>query len=166
MTELVIAGNIPSKKNMLKVTASGHGYYDKELRQQLNDLSEQVARQWSKYNVDGVKVPREPLVHPAIALVFYVVSDRSDKDNKTTTLMDALVSGGALKDDCIAYCNGPILICEAVKTPVSAGVRIFIEESGDFERLWRRVRAVDLKDYTWLKDLKAARQGKRRFQKV
>ncbi len=154
MTEINITGNVPSKKNLLKLTRGGRGYYDSETKATLNDLSEQVTRQWCKTTLDGHRVPRSPLIHPAIAVVFYVVSERSDKDNKYTTILDSLVSGGVLKDDCIAYCNGPVLLCEAVKTPSVAGAKIFIEESGDFEKLWRVVKSRDTSDYQWLKDFR------------
>jgi hypothetical protein len=155
MTEITLTGSIISKKNMLKLSKNGHGYYDPEVRAILNDLNDQVSRQWSATRGGA---PRPPLLHPAIAVVFYVTSDRSDKDNKYTTVLDALVAGGVMKDDCIAYCNGPVLLCEAVMTPSIAGAKVFIEESGDFERLWRHVKAQDFNDYNWLKQARAERK--------
>ncbi len=168
MTELVITGTVPSKKNLLKLKAGGGGYYDKETKATLRDLSEQVARQWSKTNENGYKVPKQPLIHPAIGVVFYVTSDRSDNDNKYTTLLDSMVSGGVLKDDSIALCNGPVLICSSVKTPSTAGAKIFLEESGDLEKLYRYVKSRNFDDYSWLKDAKVekAKRAKRGFKRV
>lgn len=168
MTELVISGHIPSKKNLLKVTASGRGYYDKEIREQLNDLSEQIATQWKVTDVEGVKHPRAPLVHPAMAVVFYVTTGRSDNDNRWTTVLDALVSGGVLKDDCVEQCNGPVLICSSVRTTTVAGAKVFIQEDGDLARLYRHVCSYNFEDYKWLKDARTER-GKvkaRRMRKI
>lgn len=148
MTELVITGTVPSKKNLLKLTKGGRGYYDSATRQILNDLSSQVERQWGS---------RPPLVHPAIAVVFYVTTGRSDKDNKYTTLLDALVSGGVLKDDCIALCNGPVILCEAVMTPSIAGAKVLLEENGSLASLYRYVMSQDFTEYGWLKLARAAR---------
>ena len=158
MIELELSGNIPSKKNLLKMTKSGHGYYDAETRASLNDLADQISRQWSKTGTDGRKVPMAPLTHPAIAVVFYVVSDRSDKDNKYTTVLDALVSGGVMKDDCIAMCDGPVLLLESVKTKSIAGAKVFIEPSGSLDALLAHVKRKDFADYEWLRTAKASRK--------
>ncbi len=168
MIEIALSGNIPSKKNMLKMTKSGHGYYDAETRASLNDLAEQVAKQWSRLNKDGNRVSQGPLLHPAIAVVFYVVSERSDKDNKYTTVLDALVAGGVMKDDCIALCDGPVLLLESVKTKSAAGAKIFLEPSGSLDDLLGYVRKQNFKDYEWLKVIKSERKAvsKRRLKKA
>lgn len=168
MTEIVITGNIVSKKNMLKMTKNGHGYYDKEVRESLNDITDQVAKQWTKPDITGRRLPRAPLVHPAIAVMFYVVSGRSDKDNKYTTVLDALVSGGVLKDDCIDQCNGPVLLLEAVKTPSTAGVKVFIQEDGDLDRLMAHCKRQDWTDYSWLRDARTQLQEtkKKRLRRI
>ncbi len=168
MFEINITGHICSKKNLLKLTRGGRGYYDKDVREQLNDLSEQVARQWSKTNLDGYRVPRTPLIHPAMAVVFYVTTERSDNDNRWTTILDALVSGGVLKDDSVAFCNGPVLICSSIKTPSTAGAKVFLEESGDLERLYRTVKSRNFEDYQWLKDARTdhAKVKARRLKRV
>ncbi len=160
MTEITITGNILSKKNMLKMTRSGHGYYDAETRASLNDLSDQVSSQWFRTDRDGSRQPRSPLVHPAVAVQFYVVSGRSDADNKWTTLLDALVSGGVFKDDCIDFFNGGVMILSAIKTPSTAGAKVFIEESGDFDRLYSHVKHQDFNEYEWLKTARAERKAK------
>lgn len=168
MIEIALSGNIPSKKNLLKMTKSGHGYYDSETRASLNDLAEQVAKQWSRYNRDNVKIPLGPLLHPAIAVVFYVVSERSDKDNKYTTVLDALVAGGVMKDDCIALCDGPVLLLPSIKTKSAAGAKVFIEPSGSLDDLLLYLRRQNHNDYEFLKLAKAEKKAtsKKRFKKV
>lgn len=168
MTEIVISGNIVSKKNLLKMTKTGHGYYAKEVRESLDDIADQVAKQWVRTDAAGRKLPRAPLVHPAMAVMFYVVSGRSDADNKWTTVLDALVAGGVLKDDCIDQCNGPVLILQAVKTPSTAGVKVFVQEDGDFDRLYAHCKRQDWQDYSWLKEARSKRSEvkKKRLKKV
>ncbi len=168
MTEIVISGNIVSKKNMLKMTKNGHGYYAPEVRASLNDIAEQVAKQWYRYDITGQKQQRTPLVHPAMAVMFYVVSGRSDLDNKWTTVLDALVAGGVLKDDCIDQCNGPVLILQSIKTPNTAGVKVFIQEDGDFDRLYAHCKRQDWQDYSWLKEARAQRVAtkKKRLKRI
>lgn len=168
MIEIALSGNIPSKKNMLKMTRSGHGYYDSETRASLNDLADQVSKQWSKTNEDGHRVPRSPLTHPAIAVVFYVVSERSDKDNKYTTVLDALVAGGVMKDDCIALCDGPVILLPCVKTKSTAGARIFIEPSGVLGDLLSYLGKQNHDNYEFLKTAKAERKAasKKRLKRI
>ncbi len=168
MIELNISGHTPSKKNLLKLTASGRGYYDADTRAALNDLNEQVSKQWRYTNLEGRSIPRQPLVHPAIAVCFYVTTGRSDNDNRYTTIQDALVAGGVLKDDSVEFCNGPVLICSSVRTTAVAGAKVFIEESGDLERLYAYVRKKDFDDYQWLKDARAERKvaKAKKFRKI
>jgi hypothetical protein len=45
--------------------------------------------------------------------VFWTVTGRSDRDNKQTTVQDALVNAGILKDDSINEYNAKYLIWEA-----------------------------------------------------
>lgn len=132
LIELVIPGWVPSKKNLLKLTRSGHGYYDPEVKARLVEMEEAVRDQWAG---------REPLVHPAIGMHFTLASSRSDRDNKFTTVLDALVKGGVLVDDCIAKSNGVYLIMAAIvsKTPFTT---IWLEPSGDIGPLVRKLDEV------------------------
>lgn len=168
MTEIIITGTVPSKKNCLKLSKNGHGYYDPELRATLNDLNEQVAAQWTRTDITGRKLPRAPLVHPAVAVMFYVVSGRSDLDNRWTTLLDALVAGGCFKDDSIDLFSGPILILKAMKTPSTAGAKVFIQEDGDFDRLYAHCKRQDWTDYSWLKEARSQRAAtkKKRLKRI
>jgi hypothetical protein len=142
MIELWAVGKIPSKKNLLKMTRGGRCYYDAETKSRLNDLSDQLSEQWGY---------RRPLIHPAIAMAFYVTSALNDKDNKYTTMLDAMVSAGILEDDSIAKCNGYALILKALTTKSYSGARIFIQEDGDLDSLVEYVKAQDLGDCGWMK---------------
>jgi hypothetical protein len=125
LVELVIPGWVPSKKNLLKVTKAGHGYYDPEVKARLVEMEDEVRAQWAG---------REPLVHPAIGMWFALASSRSDRDNKFTTVLDCLVKGGVLVDDCIRDSNGPYVLMPSIvsKTPFT---QVWIEPSGDIEPL-------------------------------
>lgn len=145
MIEIIIKGNIPSKKNMLRFSSKNkRPYYDKEVRERLNEINDQVIDQWGL---------RPPLYNPALAVVFYVQSGNSDRDNKWTTISDALVAAGVLKDDSIDECNGEILIGKAYRgAEGTAGARVFIEPSGNLLALYRKVSSLeDLEDYRVVK---------------
>lgn len=163
--DLVIGGHVCSKKNNLKHNGkTGHAYYPPEIRENLDELNAQVEQQWVDRNGTGT-FARAPLVHPSIGFVFYVQTTRSDRDNKVSTLMDALVSGGVLKDDCIADCNSPILIGKAYKVANEVGVagaRIFIEPTGSFDRLYAYMCSQDLEDVTVIKEKQAERKANRK----
>lgn len=168
MTEIILSGNIVSKKNMLKMTKSGHGYYDKDVRASLDDITDQVTKQWVRANSAGRILPKAPLTHPAVAVMFYVVSGRSDADNKWTTVLDCLVSAGVFKDDCIDMFSGPVLILKCMKTPSTAGVKVFVQEDGDFDSLLAHCKRQDWTDYSWLKEAREARSvvKKRRLKRI
>lgn len=162
MREIVISGHVPSKKNQLKLTKSGRGYYDKDLRARLDEISAEVAQQWQSRDRAGNVVANAPLLHPALAVIFYVTTENSDRDNKWTTIQDALVSGGVMKDDCISLNNGYILIGKAVTTVDVAGARVFVEESGDFDRLYHKLNQMDLNDYSVVALARKAKPKKKR----
>ena len=151
MIELVIEGNIPSKKNLLRFRAGrSKPFYDTDVRMALDDICDQVADQWAA---------RAPLLHPARMIVFYGMSELSDRDNKFTTLLDALVGGGVLKNDDIASCNGEMLIgCAYKGEESSSGARVFVEPSGNLSVLHRKVN--ELEDLTKYKVVRPAGKAK------
>lgn len=145
MIEIIIKGNICSKKNLLRFNANTkRPYYDKETRANIDGITNQIIDQWGL---------RPPLYSPSIAFVFYVQSGNSDRDNKTTTILDCLVAAGVLKDDSIDECNGEILIGKAYRgAEGTAGARVFIEPSGNLLALYRKVSSLeDLEDYRVVK---------------
>jgi Holliday junction resolvase RusA-like endonuclease len=103
-----IPGHVPAKKNLLRPRSNptrGHSfYYDPETKARLEEINDTVAAYWAG---------RPPLVNPTVVYVFWTITGRSDRDNKQTTVQDALVKGGVLKDDCIAEYNAKYVVWEA-----------------------------------------------------
>jgi Holliday junction resolvase RusA-like endonuclease len=106
--QINIEGHVPAKKNLLrprKNATKGHSYYyDPEVKARLNEIDSVISDYW-----DG----RAPLVNPIIVYVFWTVTGRSDRDNKQTTIQDALVNAGILKDDSINEYSEKYLIWDA-----------------------------------------------------
>lgn len=142
--ELFYNGHTPSKKNLLKFNGrTKKGYYDPETRAYLTEIDRQLGLQWA--------LPA--LTHPALGVIFYVQTGRSDRDNKLATIMDGLVHAGVLVDDCIDSCNGELWLGPAFKCREAglAGVRIFVEPTGDFDAMMRHIRSLDISDVTPIK---------------
>lgn len=139
-----MASHVPSKGNLLVPRKHGGGFcYDRKTKEVLLDINDQVRAQWSG---------RPPLMHPHLGFIYYVQTSLSDKDNKQKTIMDALVQGGVLVDDCIAKCNGWSLLGPAYRaSPGVAGVRIFVQDEGDVSDLWEHMRTTDLSSFTSVK---------------
>lgn len=160
MVELIVAGHVCSKKNQLKLTRSGHGYYDAQTRANIDGITTQLRAQWRDRDL-----PRPPLAHPAIAVIFYVTTTNSDRDNKWTTLQDCLVDAGVLKGDSIEDLNSYILLGHAIKTEHTAGARIWLEPTGNFGRLYRYITNQNLDDYE-IVQLHGDVARNRRFKKI
>ena len=78
------------------------------------------------------------MVHPIIVYVFWTVTGRSDRDNKQTTVQDALVNAGVLKDDNINDYNAKYIVWEAGYGKEFTSV--FIAERGtDIARVFAHV---------------------------
>lgn len=156
--ELQLSGWTPSKKNDLRWSPkSRRPYYGSETRTAMDSIRSQLERQWRETtDLDGkaITTPKPPLAHPAVAFAFYVTNrgTRSDRDGAITTILDEMVNVGIIPDDCIADFNGPLFVTSAVTTDGWAGARIFIEPSGNFGRLWRYVRNLDLGNWSVIRD--------------
>lgn len=133
MILLEIDGPVPAKKNMLRVTRFGT-YHDKDIADQIEQLRVRAWIRWKQLH-DG---PAPVLEHPDLAVTFYVMDRRSDRDNKLTTILDVLQEAGVLQNDSIRRCNGtitlhPAIIGEVEKTVVEIWPRqpVFV--------VWKRV---------------------------
>lgn len=130
-------GRIPTKKNAKAIAPDAETgklklWYSSEDRQRINDLVQFAALEWR-----DARTGRLPaLTHPAICFEFHVQGTasserirtryRKDRDNMTTTVLDALVKAGVLIDDDIAHCNGLVQILPAVIGPAE-GARIWVK---------------------------------------
>ena len=99
MYRIVIHGHIPSKKNLLRRSANGGLFRDARVTKQINLLTLQAKAQWSG---------REPLERPSARVLFFVSDQRSDLDNKWTTVLDCLTQAGVLRNDNIAWGPRPV----------------------------------------------------------
>lgn len=93
---LKLRGPIPSKKNMLRRSKNGGMFRDRAISDKIDALTDQAILQWGE---------RKALVRPAISALFLVCDERSDIDNKWTTVLDCLVRANVLENDNIK--NGP-----------------------------------------------------------
>ena len=96
-------GSVPSKKNSYRPRKGGKGFFkDAALRADLNYLTLQIPAEMRGLN----------LRHPDMTFKFTVPrgATRRDRDNMATTLLDIMVSAEVLRDDCLAHCNGRIVI--------------------------------------------------------
>lgn len=108
---LTIPGLVPSKKNLLRVTRNG-SYHDKAIATQIETLNDRAWIAWRQLH-GGVGPVLE---HPTMAFTFHVNNQRSDRDNRLTTILDVLQKAMVLRNDNIAHCNGRIVIEPAVLT--------------------------------------------------
>jgi Holliday junction resolvase RusA-like endonuclease len=88
MHTLVIAGDIPCKKNRQRIGKHGGIYKDPKVR----DYEELVA--WE------VKLQRmEPIVGPFNLEAVFTINARKDIDGALTTILDCLERAGAIEND-------------------------------------------------------------------
>lgn len=97
---IILEGPVPSKKNLLRRSKDGRLFRDHSVAEQIEALTRQAQMQWR----------RDPAVNPAIRAHFYCRDQRSDIDNKWTTVQDCLVAAGVLKNDNLKHLAGPITI--------------------------------------------------------
>lgn len=90
MIELVLEGNVPSKKNSRVNLPSGVSIPSTKFTQWQNDALKQVRAQ----------TRQRFLGHVQIELILYFATlGRADTDNKVTSILDMLVEALVLKDD-------------------------------------------------------------------
>ena len=96
-----LAGKVPSKKNAYRPRAGGF-YKDAALRDALDMLTNQLPR----------NLTDKQLEHPFLMAQFNMPKKSwgTDRDNKLTTLLDIMVSGGVIKDDRINAFNEALVV--------------------------------------------------------
>lgn len=88
--ELVLEGNVPSKKNSRAHTRSGISVPNNKFIQWQNDALKQVRLQTRHrfYNPVSIEV-----------IIYFGTRGRADLDNRLTSILDMLVEGLVLRDD-------------------------------------------------------------------
>lgn len=127
-----LLGPVPAKKQNWRPGKNGKViFYGRQkangervdVRQQYKDLITQARIVWG---------PRRACVHPSIQIQFFVTWRGADRDNKLSTVLDALVEAGVLQNDNIAQFNGNLRVLPAVVSEKERTViRIVEEESGE-----------------------------------
>lgn len=90
MIELVLEGDVPSKKNSRDRTRAGASIPNKKFVQWQNDALVEIRRQTRQRFLGLVQVE---------IIVYFATLGRADLDNKCTSIYDMLVEAMVLKDD-------------------------------------------------------------------
>jgi Holliday junction resolvase RusA-like endonuclease len=114
-----LQGPIVSKKNLLRRSKNGGMFRDTAIAKQIEAITWQAKAQWGN---------REPLDRPKISAMFIVTDERSDIDNKWTTVLDCLVAGGVLINDNIKHGPRPQTIDWRKSVIGEEGCLVEIEE--------------------------------------
>jgi Holliday junction resolvase RusA-like endonuclease len=114
---LNLVGPVPSKKNLWRPRKGGGMFLDSSVKADIDALILQAKSQW--------KGP--PAEHPEVWIKFFVLDQRSDRDNKLGCILDVLQEAGVIWRDNIARFNGLLVILPAV-VGKQEGVIIDLEE--------------------------------------
>lgn len=90
MVELLLEGNVPSKKNSRIRTRSGSSIPSKAFYDWQKDALLQVKTQTRARGLTGVSVE---------VIIYFGTRVRADLDNRLTSVLDMLVEGLVLRDD-------------------------------------------------------------------
>ena len=114
---LNLVGPVPNKKNLWRPRKGGGMFLDSSVKADIDALILQAKFQW--------KGPR--VEHPEVWIKFFVLDQRSDRDNKLGCILDVLQEAGVIYRDNIARFNGLMVILPAV-VGKQEGVIIDLEE--------------------------------------
>jgi Holliday junction resolvase RusA-like endonuclease len=90
MLELVLEGNVPSKKNSRINTKDGKSFPSKDFSDWQDEALISVRRQTRKRFLGLVQIE---------LIIYFGTLGRADTDNKVTSILDMLVEALVLKDD-------------------------------------------------------------------
>ena len=117
MIELVLEGNVPSKKNSRAITRAGISVPNNKFIQWQNDALKQIR----------VQTRQRFYVPVAIEVIIYFgTMGRADLDNRLTSILDMLVEGLVLTDD--KWQNVPMMKAQAEYRKGQPGAFIRITE--------------------------------------
>lgn len=90
VVELVLDGNVPSKKNSRVRTRSGSSIPSKAFYQWQNDALKQLRLQRLERFYEPVSIE---------VIIYFGTNIRADLDNRLTSILDMLVEGFIIRDD-------------------------------------------------------------------
>lgn len=115
--ELVLEGNVPSKKNQRINTKSGLSFASKAFTDWQDAAIVDVRRQSRHRFFAPVQVE---------VIIYFTTLGKADVDNRLTSILDMLVDSMLLRDD--KWESVPLMKVEAAYRPGSPGAFIRIEE--------------------------------------
>lgn len=117
MIELVLEGNVPSKKNQRINTQDGLSFPSKAFSEWQDSALGQVRRQTRQRFLVPVQVE---------VIIYFATLGKADVDNRLTSILDMLCEALVLKDD--KWESVPLMKVEAAYRPKAPGAFIRIEE--------------------------------------
>lgn len=117
MIELVLEGNVPSKKNQRINTKDGLSFSSKAFTGWQNEALKQVRLQTRQRFYVPVQIE---------VVIYFATLGKSDIDNRLTSILDMLTEALVLRDD--KWENVPLMKVEAAYRPKTPGAFIRIEE--------------------------------------
>mgnify|MGYP000861602785 CR=1 FL=1 len=117
MIELVLEGNVPSKKNQRINTQDGLSFPSKAFSDWQDSALGQVRRQTRHRFLKPVQIE---------VIIYFATLGKADVDNRLTSILDMLCEALVLKDD--KWESVPLMKVEASYRPRKAGAFIRIEE--------------------------------------
>lgn len=117
MVELVLDGNVPSKKNSRVRTKSGSYIPNRNFYDWQTEALKQVKTQTRERGLTGVSVE---------VIIYFGTNTRADLDNRLTSVLDMLVEGLVLRDD--KWQDVPYLAVQAEYRKGAPGAFVRISE--------------------------------------
>lgn len=115
-------GRIPSKKNRLASAGPGRRFFlPSEIRRASDSLALQIISQLPREKPYR-HLPREA----EIEIQLRVSTARQDRDGMVTTILDALVDAGVIRDDSVSRWNGRLTVAPAEVDPANPGATITV----------------------------------------
>ena len=117
MIELVLEGNVPSKKNQRINTKDGLSFSSKAFTDWQNEALKQVRLQTRQRFYLPVQIE---------VVIYFATLGKADVDNRLTSILDMLTEALVLRDD--KWESVPLMKVEAAYRPKAPGAFIRLEE--------------------------------------
>lgn len=120
IVELILEGNVPSKKNSRAMTRTGISVPNNKFIQWQNDALKQIRVQTKERFYTPVSIE---------LIIYFGTRGRADLDNRLTSILDMLVEGLVLRDD--KWQDVPLMTAQAEYRKNQPGAFIRITELAD-----------------------------------